>query len=47
MRNISDQLTIIAAPEFWFMVSLFNGISVFVIYLMPKPSLKKNSSNII
>ena len=26
-------------------VSLFNGISTFVCYLMPKPSFKKNSSD--
>ena len=26
------------------LVSLFNGISIFVDYLMPKPSLQKNSS---
>ena len=29
------------------MVSLFNGISAFVGYVMPKPSLLKNSSDII
>ena len=28
----------------WRMVSLFNGISTFVGYLMPKPSLYRNSS---
>ena len=32
----------------WFvLVSLFNGISTFVAYLMPKQSLKKGSSVII
>ena len=28
-------------------VSFFNGISTFMGYLMPKPSLKKNSSDAI
>ena len=32
----------------WFgLVSLFNGISTFVVYLTPKPSVKKNSSDAI
>ena len=32
----------------WFrLVSLFNGISTFIGYLMPKPFSKKNSSGII
>ena len=32
----------------WFgLVSLFNGISTFVGYLMPKPFSKKNSSGTI
>ena len=32
----------------WFgLVSLFNDISTFVSYLMPKPSLKKNSNDTI
>ena len=32
----------------WFgLVSLFNGISIFVGYLMPKPFSKKNSSGTI
>ena len=29
------------------LVSLFNGISTYVGYLMPKPSFKKNSSGTI
>ena len=34
--------------HFWFdLVSLFNGISVFVGYLIPKPSLWKNSCDAI
>ena len=34
--------------DIWFsLVSLFNGISTFVGYLMPKPFSKKNSSSII
>ena len=31
----------------WLMVSLFNGISTFVGYLMPKPFTKKNSCGTI
>ena len=31
----------------WFMVSLFNGISTFVVYLMPKPFSLKNRSGTI
>ena len=34
--------------EDWFgLVSLFNGISTFEVYLKPKPSLLKNSSDAI
>ena len=29
------------------LVSLFNGISTYIGYLMPKPSFKKNSSGTI
>ena len=29
------------------LISLFNGLSIFVGYLMPKQSLKKNSSGIV
>ena len=37
----------IVVPDVIGLVSLFNGISTFSDYLMPKPHLQKNSSDAI
>ena len=47
LRRIAYAFSVATAFDWLGLVSLFYGISNFLGYLMPKPFLKKNSSDII
>ena len=44
-RNTSSKDSVIKNKKKSMIVSLFNGISIFMGYLMPKPSLKNNTTS--